>query len=275
MTETKKVQGAHISITALEKEFGVRPALKGVDLEVPPGEFVAIVGRSGTGKSTLLRLLAGLDEPSRGTLEIRDVTARDSKQTVRVVFQEPRLLPWRSVLDNVLLGLPKGNEAHGRKVLEQVGLDERAEDYPGILSGGQKQRVSLARALVHQPGVMLLDEPFGALDALTRISAQRLVESLWQRHGFTAVLVTHDVEEAVLLGDRVLVMEDGRFVDDVRVDLPRSRTREMPEVGRLTAQLLEAVLGRSASIRPSSPLSSHSAEAARSAFLSGSATHTA
>jgi sulfonate transport system ATP-binding protein len=175
---------------------------------------------------------------------------------VRVVFQEPRLLPWRSVLQNVLIGLAAAQEARARQVLDQVGLGDRLHEYPGVLSGGQRQRVALARALVHEPRVMLFDEPFGALDALTRVSAQRLVESLWSQHGFTALLVTHDVEEAVLLGDRVVVFEDGRIIDSVRVDLPRPRRRENPALGRLTGALLATIFGGSdgpASPGPSSP----------------------
>ncbi|HWN69706.1 MAG TPA: ABC transporter ATP-binding protein, partial [Haliangium sp.] len=190
----------------------------------------------GSGKSTLLRILCGLERPDRGAACV-------AGGSVRVVFQEPRLLPWRSVLQNVLIGLSSVDEARARAVLDQVGLGERLHEYPGVLSGGQRQRVALARALVHEPQVMLFDEPFGALDALTRVSAQRLVESLWRQRGFTALLVTHDVEEAVLLGDRVLVLEEGRVVHSVRVDLPRPRTREMPDVGRLAGALLAAIFG--------------------------------
>ena len=148
------------------------------------------------------------------------------------------------MLENVLLNLPSSSRARALEVLRQVGLDERADDYPSVLSGGQRQRVALARALVPAPKMLLLDEPFGALDALTRIEAQRLVESLWQRGGFTALLVTHDVEEAVLLGDRVLVVEDGAIVASVEVNLPRPRSRERPEIGQLTSELLDRVMGR-------------------------------
>ncbi len=275
MTETREARGAGISLQALHKEFGVRPALRGIDLQIEPSEFVTIVGRSGSGKSTLLRILSGLDVPSQGSAHIRNAAGSDVSDGVKVVFQEPRLLPWRSVLDNVMIGLPKAEYARGLKVLEQVGLSDRATEYPGVLSGGQRQRVSLARALVHQPSVMLLDEPFGALDALTRVGAQRLVESLWQHHGFTSVLVTHDVEEAVLLGDRVLVFDEGRVLEDVRIDLPRARSREMPEVGRLCARLLDAVLGHTRDNLGTAALSAgaetHPLDGAR--FISGAATH--
>ena len=245
-------RGARVSLEGLEKRFGERTVLRGIDLDIEPGELVTIVGRSGSGKSTLLRILCGLEAPSRGSAHV-------AGGPVRVVFQEPRLLPWRSVLQNVLIGLPAAEDARARQVLAQVGLGDRLHEYPGVLSGGQRQRVALARALVHEPQVMLLDEPFGALDALTRVGAQRLVESLWARHGFTALLVTHDVEEAVLLGDRVLVFEDGRIIDSVRVDLPRMRRHETPEIGRLTGALLATIFdsgfgpGDADSPEPSAP----------------------
>jgi sulfonate transport system ATP-binding protein len=238
--------GARVALDGLEKRFGERAVLRGIDLDIAPGELVTIVGRSGSGKSTLLRILCGLEAPSRGS-------ARVDGGPVRVVFQEPRLLPWRSALQNVAIGLPATREAHARQVLDQVGLGDRLHEYPGVLSGGQRQRVALARALVHEPQVMLLDEPFGALDALTRVSAQRLVESLWTRHGFTALLVTHDVEEAVLLGDRVLVFEDGRIIDGVRVDLPRPRRHENPAIGRLTGALLATIFGAGDGESPAPP----------------------
>ena len=237
-------RGAKVALDSLCKRFGAREVLRNVDLQIAPGELIAIVGRSGSGKSTLLRILCGLEEPSSGALRISDDANQALSDAVRVVFQEPRLLPWRSVLDNVTLGLAKAAIPNAREVLAKVGLAEREKDYPGVLSGGQRQRVALARALVHEPKMLLLDEPFGALDALTRIEAQRLVEHLWQRFGFTAVLVTHDVEEAVLLGDRVLVVDEGAIVESVEVPLPRPRTREMPEIGKLTTFLLDRVMGK-------------------------------
>lgn len=235
--------GANVRLKQLRKQFGDREVLRDLTLDIAPGELVTIVGRSGSGKSTLLRILCGLDAPSAGSLEIRGADGTPLGDAVRMVFQEPRLLPWRSVIANVNLGLPRAALDDARQVLAQVGLADREGDYPGVLSGGQRQRVALARALVRAPAMLLLDEPFGALDALTRIEAQRLVEQLWRRSGFTAVLVTHDVEEAVLLGDRVLVVEDGAIVASVQVDLPRPRSREMPEIGRLTTFLLERVMG--------------------------------
>jgi sulfonate transport system ATP-binding protein len=225
--------GAELNLHALTAKLGGREILRGIDLQVQPGEFVSIVGRSGSGKSTLLRVLAGLEPPASGVLRV-------GAQPI-VMFQEPRLLPWRSVLQNISLGLATPDTKHALQVLEQVGLADRAHDYPSTLSGGQRQRVALARALMHRPDVLLLDEPFGALDALTRISAQKLVESLWRELGFTAVLVTHDVDEAVLLGDHVLVLDEGRVVYREHVALPRPRARNSAEVGRIAGRVLEAI----------------------------------
>jgi sulfonate transport system ATP-binding protein len=233
MTSSTLDTGAQLVLGNLTTQLGGRDILRGIDLNVPPGEFVSIVGRSGSGKSTLLRVLAGLQQPTHGVLRV-------GGQPI-IMFQEPRLLPWRSVIQNISLGLDSPDPREALSVLEQVGLADRADDYPTVLSGGQRQRVALARALMHRPRVMLLDEPFGALDALTRIAAQRLVESLWTQRGFTAVLVTHDVDEAVLLGDHVHVINDGRIVFRQTVDLPRPRVRNSPEVGKLAARVLEAI----------------------------------
>jgi sulfonate transport system ATP-binding protein len=228
---------ARVELENVDKAFADRKVLSRVNLSVQPGEFVSIVGRSGSGKSTLLRLLCGLEQPTRGTLRIDS----DIAESVRVVFQEPRLLPWRTVLQNVTLG-KAGVDA--RDVLARVGLAERANDFPAVLSGGQRQRVALARALVHKPRLLLLDEPFGALDALTRIEMQQLVESLWREHRFTAIMVTHDVSEAVQLSDRVLIVEDGMLTHAVSVELARPRARDVPELAQLTAALLARVVGR-------------------------------
>lgn len=224
--------GIKLTLDRLSKSFGPRRVLDGVDLTLAPGEFVAVVGRSGCGKSTLLRAVAGLEEHG-GTIT--------GNGDLRMMFQEARLLPWKSVLDNVRLGL-HGDAAQAWGALQAVGLAERSADWPAALSGGQKQRVALARALVHQPPLLLLDEPLGALDALTRIEMQRLIESLWLARGFTAVLVTHDVQEAIALADRVLVVEQGRIALDVRVDLPRPRCRDAA-FAALETQLLDRLLG--------------------------------
>jgi sulfonate transport system ATP-binding protein len=240
-------RGATVVLSGLQKSFEARSVLDGIDLEIQPGEFVSVVGPSGSGKSTLLRLLSGLERPSGGVARVQDASGTLLERAVRVVFQEPRLLPWRSVLDNVCIGLGKAERERGREVLARVGLAERANDYPGVLSGGQRQRVALARALLHEPRVLLLDEPFASLDALTRGAAQRLVEELWRQHGFTALLVTHDVEEAVLLSDRVLVLDAGRVRASVKVDLSRPRSQHLSEVAGLRSVLSSAILGSSLS----------------------------
>jgi len=236
--------GLPIRIAGLRKAFGGNEVLRGLDFEVPAGEFVAIVGRSGCGKSTLLRLLVGLDQPTGGAFRIgphADNTV--DRDEVRVMFQEPRLLPWASVLANVEVGLGSGRKsADGREkalhTLAEVGLADRRDEWPSVLSGGQKQRVALARALVSQPRVLAFDEPLGALDALTRISMQRLLERVWLDQRFTALLVTHDVAEAVTLADRVLVIEEGRIALDLRINLPRPRERGSAEVAALEGQIL-------------------------------------
>jgi sulfonate transport system ATP-binding protein len=209
---------------------------------------VSIVGRSGSGKTTLLRIIAGLEKPDQGELDIRgesgDLTVADAgrRADVRLMFQEARLLPWKSVIDNVRLGLPESALPDAQAALRAVGLEDRAGDWPTKLSGGQRQRVALARALVHRPKLLLLDEPLGALDALTRIEMHALIERLWLEHGFTTLLVTHDVQEAVMLGDRVIVVEDGAIVFDAAIDLPRPRPRGSRELAALEDAILRQVM---------------------------------
>ena len=236
--------GLALDIRALGKSFGTRRVLEGIDLTVAPGEFVAIVGRSGCGKSTLLRLVAELETPSEGGITLDGAPIGAQRDQIRIMFQDARLLPWKKVADNIGLGL-RGAEApaRARAALAQVGLADRAHDWPAVLSGGQRQRVALARALVHAPRLLLLDEPLGALDALTRIEMQRLIEALWREHRFTALLVTHDVAEAVALADRVLLIEDGRVALDERIDLPRPRSRGDARFARIEERILERVLG--------------------------------
>lgn len=235
--------GVSVSVAALGKTFGPRRVLENLDLTIQPGEFLAIVGHSGCGKSTLLRLLANLDPASSGQILLDERPVAQQKEDLRLMFQDSRLLPWKSVWSNVALGL-KGSRAELRRqaleALSSVGLAERADDWPSQLSGGQRQRVALARALIHKPRLLLLDEPLGALDALTRIEMQSLIERLWLRHGFTAVLVTHDVAEAVALADRVILIEDGAITLEQEVSLARPRER-----GDLAfADLEHAVLSR-------------------------------
>jgi sulfonate transport system ATP-binding protein len=214
--------------------------LENFDIEISAGEFVAIVGRSGCGKSTLLRSVVGLETPQTGTITLGNVATSNGKPDVRVMFQDSRLLPWRRILPNVMLGLGPALIPQARKVLAQVGLAERANDWPATLSGGQRQRVALARALVHDPNLLLLDEPLGSLDALTRIEMQQLIEDVWQSRGFTAMLVTHDVAEAVSLADRVILIEGGRVALDEVVNIPRPHTRGSARF----AALEERILGR-------------------------------
>jgi sulfonate transport system ATP-binding protein len=240
--------GSAVRLRGVTKCFGRHEVLCGIDLDIPPGQFVAIVGRSGCGKSTLLRLLAGLDEPTAGSIEIDGLSVR-WRDRVRLMFQEPRLLPWQRVAANVEVGLSHafGGKDRRRQALEaiaQVGLSGRDKEWPAILSGGQKQRVALARALVSHPRILAFDEPLGALDALTRIEMQALIEQVWQDKGFTAVVVTHDVAEAVALADRILVLDEGQVAMDVTVDLPRPRRRGDPQAAAIEGRILDRLLGR-------------------------------
>ena len=237
-------RGLPLILRGLRKSFGDNEVLRGIDLHIPAGQFVAIVGRSGCGKSTLLRLIAGLEAIDAGTISFGEEARQ---QDVRVMFQEPRLLPWARVLSNVEVGLGRDRaspdaQARAEKALAEVGLDDKRGQWPAVLSGGQKQRVALARALVGDPRVLAFDEPLGALDALTRISMQRLLERVWHDQAFTAILVTHDVSEAVALADRVLVIEDGRVAHDVNVDIPRPRRRGSADLAALEGSILRELL---------------------------------
>jgi sulfonate transport system ATP-binding protein len=215
-----------IRVRGLTRRFGGPPVLDRLNLDIGAGEFVALLGHSGSGKTTLLRTLAGLDPVDEGEVELPAKRA--------VVFQEPRLLPWKSVWQNVALGLPNA-EAAARAALAEVGLSHRAEAWPLTLSGGEAQRAGLARALVRDPALLLLDEPFASLDALTRMRMQHLVAELWTAHGCAVLLVTHDVDEALLLADRVVVLEHGRIAEDMRVTA--DRPRRMVDVSQRTALL--------------------------------------
>ncbi|MBM9509596.1 ABC transporter ATP-binding protein [Actinacidiphila acididurans] len=223
--------GTAVHVRGLVRAFAGRRVIDGLDLDIRPGEFVALLGHSGCGKSTLLRILAGLDRDIEGAVTVPRRRA--------VAFQAPRLLPWKRVWRNVVLGLPgRADRVLAERYLAEVGLGQRASVWPKTLSGGEAQRVSLARALVRRPDLLLLDEPFGALDALTRSTAQRLVGELWARHDCAVLLVTHDVEEAVLLADRVLVMRDGGIAHEAAVDLPRPRDIGAPPFVALRTALL-------------------------------------
>ena len=230
-----------VAISGLSRGFGKRTVLRDVDLRIPRGQFVALVGRSGSGKSTLLRALAGIDHDVEGGGEIL------APRRVSVVFQDSRLLPWRRVLANVLLGLPRRGAHAGRAAeraraaLAEVGLAGREDAWPNQLSGGEAQRAALARSLAREPELLLADEPFGALDALTRIRMRSLLRDLWERHGPTVLLVTHDVDEAVLLADRVLVLEDGRLGLDLPIELPHPRSSRDPRLAGYRQRLLAAL----------------------------------
>ncbi|MBC3812602.1 ATP-binding cassette domain-containing protein [Undibacterium aquatile] len=242
--------GTAIRIQNLQKSYKARSVLKSLQLDIEAGEFVAVIGRSGCGKSTLLRLIAGLEKADSGSLEFAQHDGQNNGQNnsrpeTRVMFQDSRLLPWKTVLDNVALGL-SGRRSDAVAALNKVALAERAGEWPSVLSGGQRQRVALARALVHEPTLLLLDEPLGALDALTRIEMQSLIEQLWQQRGFTALLVTHDVQEAIALADRVILIEDGQITLDQKIDLPRPRARGNPVFAALEEQILARVLQRPA-----------------------------
>ena len=242
--------GVRLDITGLTKRYGPREVLRQADLHIEPGQFVAIVGRSGCGKSTLLRLVAGLETASAGRISVDGKPLNGLSQGTRIMFQDARLLPWQRVADNVALGLPAGQRAAAAQVLGRVGLADRQGEWPARLSGGQRQRVALARALVHNPRLLLLDEPLGALDALTRIEMHRLIESLWQASGFTALLVTHDVQEAVALADRVILIEDGQIALDQRIDLARPRSHGDGAFAALEKRILDRVLQKPAADQP-------------------------
>lgn len=223
-----------IRIEGLTRRFGGPAVLDALDLDVGRGEFLALLGRSGSGKTTLLRTLAGLDAVTEGRIDVPG--------DVAVVFQEARLLPWKRVWQNVALGLPgRDGRARAQAALEEVGLGHRVEAWPLTLSGGEAQRAGIARALVREPEFLMLDEPFASLDALTRLRMQGMVGELWQRHRCAVLLVTHDVDEALLLADRAVVLDEGRIRTQVRIDLPRPRRHADPEFSRLRGVLLSAL----------------------------------
>ena len=225
---------AAVRVEDLHRSFNkAGGVLNGLDLEIPQGEFVALIGRSGSGKSTLLRALAGLDRGVAGWGAVR------VPEKVSVVFQDSRLLPWRRILDNVTFGLDGANVAdRGRQALAEVGLEGREKSWPHELSGGEQQRAALARSLVRDPQLLLADEPFGALDALTRIRMHKLLQQLCERHRPAVLLVTHDVDEAIVLADRVIVLDDGVIRSDVRIELGTRRAQADPHFAELRSFLL-------------------------------------
>jgi sulfonate transport system ATP-binding protein len=226
--------GGAVRVENLSLAFGDVPVLADLDLEIAPGEFVALLGRSGSGKTTLLRVLAALEGGASGNVSVPKRSA--------VVFQEPRLLPWKPVWENVALGLRGDARARADAALREVGLAHRAKAWPLTLSGGEAQRAGLARALVREPDFLLLDEPFASIDALTRLKMHELVLELWRQHGPSVLLVTHDVDEALLLADRAVVLERGRIREQIAIAEPRPRDPSSPAFARRRRELL-ALLG--------------------------------
>ncbi|MGY4305270.1 NitT/TauT family transport system ATP-binding protein [Bradyrhizobium sp. USDA 4369] len=234
--------GAHpsaIHVSALCKTYGTDDtgvmALDDINLDIRAGEFVTVVGPSGCGKSTLMRMIAGLIAPSRGEIRLGGEIVRGTRRDIGIVFQSPVLFPWRTVLENVLIPIDvqrrgrQQNLPKARDLLGMVGLADFAHRYPAELSGGMQQRVGIARALVNDPAILLMDEPFGALDAMTRENLNVELQRLWQSNGSTVLLITHSISEAVFLADRVVVMtaRPGRIAEVLEIDLPRRRTLEM------------------------------------------------
>jgi NitT/TauT family transport system ATP-binding protein len=241
-----------IAVKGLRKEYrtprGAVLALEDIDFGVGEGEFVAIVGPSGCGKSTLLKILAGLLPASGGEVRLRDVPITGPRRDIGMVFQSPVLFPWRTVLDNVLLPVDvqrlgrEGNRARALELLALVGLRGFERRYPWELSGGMQQRVAITRGLIHDPAMLLMDEPFGALDAMTREHMNLELQRIWMEKKKTVFFITHSIPEAVFLADRVLVMtpRPGRVVDDLRIKLPRPRPLDVmttPEFGEYTRHI--------------------------------------
>lgn len=231
--QTLPSQLGSVQLSGFSRSFQGKNVLDAIDLDIPSGQFVALLGESGCGKTTLLRALAGLDAhaQSAGVARVQG--------NVSVLFQDSRLLPWLSVIDNLTLGLTHGQAtAAAQALLNDVGLGDKAQAWPATLSGGQKQRAALARSLLREPHVLLADEPFGALDALTRMRMHLLLRRLVERVRPTVILVTHDVDESLLLADRILVLKDGKIAQDHALDLPHPRCPDHPAFMQLRSTLL-------------------------------------
>ncbi|MQY20522.1 ABC transporter ATP-binding protein [Nocardia macrotermitis] len=227
--------GSGVRLRGVTRSFAGRAVLDNVDLTIPEGQFVALLGKSGSGKSTLLRALAGIDHGVAGAGLLR-VPTRTS-----MVFQDSRLLPWKRILPNVLFGQPRSRRAAASELLGEVGLAGREKAWPGELSGGEQQRAALARALVGEPDLLLADEPFGALDALTRIRMHALLRRLIEVHRPTVLLVTHDVDEAITLAQRVVILDRGRIEVDIEIDIDGPRDPSQPQFQQIRRALLSAL----------------------------------
>lgn len=230
--------GDGLIVTNVEKSYGSQSVLKRTSFTVKEGEFVSIIGKSGSGKSTLLRLIAGLETMDSGTITLNQLPIDQQAAAIRMMFQDGRLLPWKTVMQNLLLGRPKREAVVAQKLLAGVGLASFTTNYPDRLSGGQQQRVALARALMHRPSVLLLDEPLGALDAFTRQEMQELLKTICTEQHMTTVLVTHDIEEAVFLSDRILVLDEGDVVKEFTVELPTERVKTDAQLQHYVHEIL-------------------------------------
>ena len=247
--QTSKALGVTVKgLTKVYERFTRREivrtrALTGVDLEVKPKEFVSLIGPSGCGKTTVLKILAGLLSPTRGSVRIGDKEVRGPGTDRATVFQSPGLMPWKTVIGNVELALdfagknPSTRLETARKYVDLVGLNDFHDHHPGELSGGMQQRVGIARALAIEPNVLLMDEPFGALDAITRGQMQTELLGIWEREKRTVLFVTHSMDEAILLSDRIVVMREGAIIAEVEVSLPRPRLREEMVESQVAAEL--------------------------------------
>lgn len=238
------IKPIEIVLKHVNKSFGEKEVLKDINLSIEKGQFVAIVGKSGSGKSTLLRLIAKLEKISSGSLLFNGETPEESKTKMTMMYQDSRLFPWKKVIDNVGLGLNGQWQEKAKKVLDAVGLLSFQDEWPSTLSGGQQQRVALARALVREPSLLMLDEPLSALDALTRMEMQQLIETIWLENGFTTLLVTHDVREAVRLADRVILIEDGKIGMDVINNSSRPRQLADSKLIQLENEVLSKIINK-------------------------------
>ncbi|MDN6900422.1 ABC transporter ATP-binding protein [Oenococcus sicerae] len=234
-----------VEMKNVKKTYNGRVIIEDVDLTFAKGSFTAIVGESGGGKTTLLRMISGLEKVTEGSIEEHGQIVHGLNETTRIMFQNGRLLPWKTVLENVMLGSEKSETKQTLELLNAVGLKQLAQAHPVSLSGGEQQRVALARALISGPELLLLDEPLGALDALTRINMQKLIEKIWQEYHFTAILVTHDVEEAVRLADHVVVVSNHHIRELIDLsDFPRPREMTDKNVQKKTEDILNIILKR-------------------------------